>query len=141
MLSGLLALSAGVAVRPNITVTVLGSPEGPAAPRVTNAETARAQRSKLTRDIEAVDSDVREMGKAEDEVIGQLAARAKMLERTLRERDDELKEARPRLETLEVELAAAKEEEEGQIGIIWRRMLGLLRKESKWMEESRTGAY
>ena len=52
----------------------------------------------------------REMGKAEDEVIGQLAARAKMLERTLRERDDELKEARPRLETLEVELAAAKEE-------------------------------
>ena len=110
MLSGLRALSAGVAGRPNITVTVLGSPEGPAAPRVTNAETARAQRSKLTRDIEAVDSDVREMGKAEDEVIGQLAARAKMLERTLRERDDELKEARPRLETLEVELAAAKEE-------------------------------
>ena len=39
---------------------------------MTNAETARAQRSKLTRDIEAVDSDVREMGKAEDEVIGQL---------------------------------------------------------------------
>ena len=77
---------------------------------MTNAETARAQRSKLTRDIEAVASDVREMGKAEDEVIGQLAARAKMLERTLRERDDELKAARPRLETLEVELAAAKEE-------------------------------
>ena len=110
MLSGLLALSAGVAVRPNITVTVLGSPEGPGgAARDECGDGARAA-GKLTRDIEAVDSDVREMGKAEDEVIGQLAARAKMLERTLRERDDELKEARPRLETLEVELAAAKEE-------------------------------
>ena len=107
MLHVLLVTSVSVAFRPNVTETVLGA-AAPAA--ATNAEALRQGKSKLARDIEAVDSDVRAMSKAEDEVVGQLAARAKMLERTLRERDDELKEARPRLETLEVELAAAKEE-------------------------------
>ena len=51
---------------------------------------------------------MREMGKAEDEVIGQLR-RGQNARAQLRERDDEPRR-RPRLETLEVELAAAKEE-------------------------------
>ena len=56
-------------------------------------------RGAVAADMQRMLSDVERMGKSEEDEMVALRTRVKVLERTVRERDDELREARPRIQT------------------------------------------
>lgn len=70
-------------------------------------------RGAVAADVQRMLSDVERMGKTEEGEMVQLRTRVKVLERTVRERDDELREARPRIQALQAELGALKDENDG----------------------------
>ena len=80
-----------------------------AAPEAAPAQPVQRRRQ-LEADVARVASNLQKLNADEDEALSAAQSRARLLEKTLRERDDEMRQLRPRAQALEMELDGAREE-------------------------------